>query len=87
MSVVKSVTKRISRRSILGTGAGLAAGLLGGMHANAQGKVAQAAASYQNSPNNGQSCSGCTHFMPPASCQVVDGAVSPQGWCKFFNKP
>ncbi len=74
----------ISRRIMLATGAGLAAGLLGGTSAKAQGKVAQSAAGYQNSPNNGQSCGGCAHFQPPSSCELVDGAISPQGWCRFF---
>ncbi len=82
---VKPATDRISRRIMLASGAGLAAGLLAGTRAKAQaGKIAQSAASYQNQPNNGQSCGGCTHFLPPSSCELVDGAISPQGWCKFF---
>jgi hypothetical protein len=24
------------------------------------------------------------HFMPPAGCKIVDGAISPDGWCNFF---
>lgn len=78
--------KGISRRTVLATGAGLAAGLLSGTQAEAQsGKVSQSAAAYQSGPNNGQSCAGCTHFRAPSSCELVDGAISPQGWCKFFT--
>ncbi len=37
---------------------------------------------YQNKPGkNGQKCSGCRLFKPPASCQVVTGTFSPNGWC------
>ena len=86
-SVVKQyMTNGISRRTVLATGAGVAAGLMGSARAEAQtGKVSQSAAAYQNGPNNGQSCAGCTHFRAPSSCELVDGAISPQGWCKFFT--
>jgi hypothetical protein len=74
----------LSRRRIIIGSAGVAAGLLS-VRANSQTpKIPKATAGYQDSPNNGQSCSGCEHFMAPASCALVDGAVSPQGWCKLF---
>jgi hypothetical protein len=37
---------------------------------------------YQNKPGkNGQKCSGCRFFKAPASCQIVTGSISPNGWC------
>ena len=37
---------------------------------------------YQDKPGkNGQKCSGCRLFKAPASCLVVTGKISPNGWC------
>ena len=49
-------------------------------------KLSQEAAAYQSSPKNGQRCTDCTLFVAPASCKLVDGAISPAGWCKLFAK-
>jgi hypothetical protein len=29
-------------------------------------------------------CATCTLFEPPRGCKVVEGDVSPYGWCKAF---
>jgi hypothetical protein len=52
----------------------------------ARAKTAQAAAGYQNSPKGDASCGNCKNFKPPSSCQLVDGEISPSGWCKFYVK-
>lgn len=77
----------LSRRALLG-GAALAAGAaaLMPLRAHAQQKVAQSAAQYQDSPKNGQQCSTCAHFQPPNSCQLVEGKISPNGWCALYMK-
>jgi hypothetical protein len=54
--------------------------------ARAQSKVDKKTAKYQDHPNNGQSCSQCRFFLPPKSCQLVDGDIIPNGWCSFFAK-
>jgi len=54
--------------------------------AEAQSKTDKKTAKYQDKPNNGQSCSQCNFFRPPKSCQLVDGDISPTGWCSFFAK-
>jgi High potential iron-sulfur protein len=41
---------------------------------------------YQSSPKGSQQCDNCLLFQAPASCQVVDGVVSPTGWCKLWAK-
>jgi len=51
----------------------------------AQGKASKAAASYQDSPKGSQQCSGCINFIPPNTCKVVDGEVSPHGWCSLWT--
>ncbi|MGH7114473.1 MAG: hypothetical protein ACREE9_08270 [Stellaceae bacterium] len=53
----------------------------------AQQKVPQAEAQYRDRPKNGLSCGACTLFRPPKSCVVVEGEISPNGWCKFFDLP
>jgi hypothetical protein len=44
------------------------------------------AVAYQGSPKDGRQCDGCSLFQAPSSCQVVDGTVSPTGWCKLWVK-
>ena len=47
--------------------------------------VTQESAGYQAQPKGDQRCSLCTHFSAPASCQIVQGTISPDGWCKLFR--
>jgi hypothetical protein len=54
--------------------------------AAAQSKVSKATAKYQDQPKAGQSCNQCQYFLPPKSCQLVAGDISPNGWCSFFAK-
>jgi hypothetical protein len=50
-------------------------------------KVSQATAKYQNTPRGGQTCEACTFFRRPRACQVVEGDISPDGWCQLFDMP
>jgi len=84
-------TGAVSRRSLLRGASVLAGGaaILAGSIASVQaqsGKMAQDAASYQSSPKNGQKCLDCSFFVSPSSCKLVDGSISPAGWCKFWAK-
>ena len=63
-----------------------AAAIVASATAPAEAKMSQAAASYQDKPKNGQSCSSCSLFKPPNSCTLVDGTISPDGWCRFYSK-
>jgi hypothetical protein len=68
----------------------LSAGALGGLAVSqtaARQQVSPAEALYQNTPKNGMSCAACALFRPPAACVVVTGAISPRGWCRFFDLP
>jgi hypothetical protein len=61
--------------------------LLGaGQAADAQSKTDKKTAKYQDHPNKDQRCALCNYFRPPKSCQLVDGDISPNGWCSFFAK-
>jgi hypothetical protein len=68
------------------------AGLLVAETTRAQAKGSQAQFKYQKTPNNGHKCSQCTFFIPGSSptangtCKIVDGAISPNGWCTAWAK-
>jgi hypothetical protein len=55
--------------------------------ASAQHKVPQAEAEYQDRPKYGLTCAACSLFRKPRSCEIVEGDISPNGWCKFFDLP
>jgi hypothetical protein len=80
----------LTRRVFFGrlTTYAVGAAIIGGLGPNvaaAQAKVAQSAVAYQDKPKGTQRCEGCNLFQPPTACKVVDGAVSPQGWCSLFS--
>jgi hypothetical protein len=58
---------------------------LGPNLAEAQAKAAQNAVAYQDKPKGTQRCDGCSLFQPPKACKVVEGQISPQGWCALFS--
>ena len=41
-------------------------------------------AQYQDSPNGIQAAPPATLFEDPDRCKVVEGDVSPDGWCKAY---
>jgi high potential iron-sulfur protein len=52
----------------------------------AAAKMAQKIAEYQETPKGDQQCSNCSLFQEPDACTLVDGKISPAGWCKFWVK-
>ena len=84
-------SRKLSRRSLLrniGIGVPTVAALtLASVESSlADGKIPKSQARYQTSPNGDRRCANCTHFTSPSSCDIVDGDVSPQGWCQFFGQ-
>ena len=59
-------------------------GLWMGREAQAQDKVAKEPVQYQNTPKNNQKCSSCLHFVAPNACKLVQGEISPEGWCALY---
>ncbi len=79
--------RQMLRGTAIATGAAtLAAATLSAPGARAQTKISQAQAGYQDTPKGDQSCANCAPFEPPSSCKVVDGTISPSGWCKIYQK-
>lgn len=81
-----------SRRALLKSGALLLGGICAAGSALAQAKATKQAMQYQDQPKNGQDCDQCVHFVPGANadaqgtCKVVEGPISPKGWCVAFVK-
>jgi hypothetical protein len=78
----------VSRRVILAGSAlalGAAATGTAAIRAQAQQKISQANAKYQDHPNGTQECDGCIQFQPPNACKIVESPINPKGWCQFFG--
>ncbi|HLH98660.1 MAG TPA: high potential iron sulfur protein [Xanthobacteraceae bacterium] len=52
----------------------------------AQKKLTQAAARYQDHPQGAESCGSCPYFLSPNSCVLVEGEISPAGWCPIYTR-
>jgi hypothetical protein len=80
---------RLSRRTMLAAGLSLAAAAAQGDEPPAANpnKIPQADAQYQPTPKGMFSCAVCNFFIKPKSCKVVEGEISPTGWCKLFDLP
>ncbi len=81
-------TPKASRRSILRAGAAIVAAGAVVKHAAAQDtqKIEKSLVGYVDKSVNpdGQHCSICANFQPPAACAIVAGAINPNGWCGAF---
>ena len=83
---------QVSRRAILGAAAVAAAFSAAAVAGPAvadepvaeKDKIKQADAKYQEQPKGQQRCEICLQFQPPSTCKIVQGPVSPHGWCQFF---
>ncbi|MGH7055577.1 MAG: hypothetical protein ACREFK_05085 [Stellaceae bacterium] len=74
-----------ARRAVLrGALLGVALALLP-RAARAQPRVSKAAADYQDHPQGHFNCAICAQFRPPHACLIVEGRISPNGWCRFFD--
>ncbi len=80
---------KLSRRSLL-QGAACAGGaatlLTMSVNRAAAAKMGKKAVAYQDSPKGAQNCANCAPFQPPSGCKIVEGPVSPQGWCKVWQR-
>lgn len=49
-------------------------------------KVDKQDADYTDIGRGGEKCKNCTHFIRPNRCQIVEGTISPFGWCRYFEE-
>jgi hypothetical protein len=73
----------VSRRTMLQATLVAATAAFAG-RAGAQQKIAQNLVQYQNTPKGDQQCDKCSQFIAPSSCKVVEGVISPKGYCVAF---
>jgi len=53
----------------------------------ATSKVSQASVQYQAQPKGEQKCGSCLNFIAESNtCKLVDGQISPEGWCSLWAK-
>ncbi len=88
-----SATPRVEtlqRREVLGRGAlfaGLAvvAGIASAPRpASAAPTIAKNAVAYQATPKGAARCDKCKLWVTPAACKLVQGPISPTGWCTLY---
>jgi hypothetical protein len=66
-------------------------GLIAAETSTAQAKGSQAQFKYQKTPNGSKKCSNCKFFIPGktatanGSCKIVDGTISPNGYCVAWS--
>ena len=61
-------------------GASLIATVMPSRDASAQ-KVSKETMQYQDKPSGAKECGNCAQFIPDNGCQIVEGTVSPHGFC------
>jgi hypothetical protein len=55
-------------------------------------KASKGLMKYRNEPNGEEQCSNCMQFIPGKTpeangeCKVVEGSISPHGWCTAYAK-
>jgi len=50
-------------------------------------KASQESVRYQTQPKGEQNCGNCVNFIAGSkSCKLVDGQISPEGWCSLWSK-
>ncbi len=91
----ESNNTRISRREALKRTTLLAAGLVTlpalMMNRAVAATDSKTAVQYRPQPNGEQRCDRCVHFIGGGTtlesrCEIVEGTVSPHGWCTAFTE-
>ena len=52
--------------------------------ATAAPKISKKAVAYQDHPDGDKRCEKCAQFQPPDACKMVEGPITPQGYCRLF---
>ena len=91
----KNLSRRELLRGAVAVGFGMLApsALLGSVSARAEPsvvattkKLTQISVKYQQQPKGDQKCATCVQFVPPNSCNLVEGNINPEGWCVLWAK-
>jgi hypothetical protein len=75
-----------TRRSIMQAVLGAAAVIVPQSRpAVAEPTISKDAVGYEDQPQGDKECDKCLQFLPPSSCKIVIGAISPHGSCRIFR--
>lgn len=77
-------SRRNALRNLLAAGCALCLPRFG--QAQSQGGISKAQAQYQDQPKGDRKCGLCLHFVAPDACHLVEGKISPEGWCMFWTQ-
>ena len=77
--------RSVLKRTALLAGVALTANILRSKEALAQ-KASQDAMKYQDKPDGDKRCSNCLNFISPSGCAIVEGTISPNGYCMAWAK-
>ena len=55
-------------------------------HMSDGGTISKLEANYTDNAVGQNKCKICSHFNMPDRCELVEGIISPEGWCKFFKQ-
>jgi hypothetical protein len=50
------------------------------------GKISKVEAEYEEPARGKDHCEHCAHWLRPDLCVKVRGLISPEGWCKLFER-
>lgn len=79
-------SRRIALRKVLfAAGATLTASVIPLHEARAQ-KISKADMKYQDTPKGDEKCSNCQYIVGTNACGIVEGSISPNGWCVAWKK-
>lgn len=78
---------KLSRRRVLISALGSTSAFAGMTRWTQAGvKVPQNVVHYQSTPKDSQDCGNCNQFAAPNACKLVDGDITPTGWCRLWTK-
>lgn len=77
--------RSVLRRAALLAGAAFTAGIMPSKEALAQ-KASKEEMKYRDTPDGDKRCSNCLNFVPSSSCAIVEGTISPNGYCMAWVK-
>ena len=81
----KDKTVKSSRRRLLAGGVAVLAAGVAARGARADDKLAKDVVQYRQTPgDDGSKCSACVNFVEPNACKIVEGKISPEGWCVAY---
>jgi len=79
------LARRLLLQRLLGVTGALALCFAAPIRAAGVIKISQKAVAYQDHPEGEKRCDKCVQFQPPNACKMVDGMISPNGYCRLFT--